>query len=359
MTSVVAVVLVLGGLILFHELGHFLVARALGIGVKTFSLGFGPRLCGIRRGRTDYRVSLLPLGGYVSLVGETDQSDLPEGFTTQESFALRPPWHRMLVIAAGPVTNILLALLLCMLIYLAYGRYEALPIIGQVTPDGPAAMAGMLPQDRILEIDGRKIEYWDDFRDEVQTRGEQPLHVVVEREAGRLSLTMTPKLTPQSDIFGQEVMVPVVGVYSSGEVVNLPMGLYESISQGFYRTWQMLSLTVIGLGKLIDRTVPLDTVGGPVQIAQLIVEQSQVGLAPLLALAAFISINLGLLNLLPIPILDGGHLLFLVIEAIRRKPISERIQGLSMQIGLVLLLLVFVLVMYNDIAKLIWPAPTP
>ena len=354
MLNVVAVIVVLGGLIFFHELGHFLVARALGVGVKAFSLGFGPRLFGFRGGKTDYKVSLVPLGGYVNLVGEKEEADLPEGFSVKESFALRPTWHRILIVAAGPLSNIIVALLLCFILFWAYGKNGILSVVGEVVPDSPAEVSGIKAGDRIVEAGGRKVKLWHEFSEVVQKSQSAPIDIMMERDGALFLFKVRPELRVNKNIFGEEIMTPMIGVAASGQVINMPAGLGESLWLGVNRTWDMVSLTVQAIVKLLNRAIPLDNVGGPVLIVQLISQQSEEGLASVLALAAFISVNLGLLNLLPIPVLDGGHILFMIIETIRGRPVSTRVQAVTMRIGLAALLALFILAMYNDIIRIFY-----
>ena len=213
LTTIVAVIIVLGGLIFFHELGHFVVARALGMGVSTFSLGFGPKILKRKIGKTEYALSLIPLGGYVALVGESDEADIPPGFTPQERFALRPAWQRLLVVAAGPVANILLAWLLCWALAFGWGVPVVEPVVGAVSAGSPAARAGLAPGDRILAIDGKKLESWEAMSATINASDGRPLHLEVLRPddpgktgpeaAGHiLDLTLTAERATRKTIFG-------------------------------------------------------------------------------------------------------------------------------------------------------------
>ncbi|MFV0421140.1 RIP metalloprotease RseP [Oleidesulfovibrio sp.] len=357
MVSTLSVILVLGGLIFFHELGHFTAARSLGIGVKTFSLGFGPRLFGFRKGQTDYRLALIPLGGYVQLVGEQDESDVPEGFTVKESFALRPAWHRMIVIAAGPLFNFLLAWLIYWGLFWAQGQMYLLPEVGGVQEGSPAQHAGLQKGDRILSIAGRTIEYWSDVSDTIGSGDGSPIEIALSRPASggaapvTMNITVTPEQQLRKNLFGEDERALIIGVHASGATLNKPMGPIDALVAGAGNTWGMIALTGQGFLKLFQRVVPLDTVGGPIMIAQMVTEQAENGLSPLLALTALISVNLGLLNLLPIPVLDGGHLLFLSLETIFRRPVPQRIQNFTTQAGLVLLLMLMVLATFNDVVR--------
>ena len=352
-TSVIAIALVLGGLIFFHELGHFLVAKAFRIGINTFSLGFGPRLAGFSRGQTDYVISAVPLGGYVQLVGESPEAELPEGFSQADSFTLRPPWQKMLVVAAGPVFNLLLAWAIYFFIFAFAGQQVLLPAVGKVVQDSPAQQAGLQPGDRVLSINGQEIEYWRDLAAVIEKSGKKPLRLQVERDRTLLDFTIRPEIESTKNIFGEEVKVPRIGIVASDEWVTRSMGLFESARAGIAQTWKLLELTWTGIIKMIERVVPLESIGGPIMIAQLVSQQAQHGLVDVLALAALISINLAILNLLPIPVLDGGHLLFFGLELIFRKPIDPKWRAMATRVGLSLLLLLMALAVYNDIFRII------
>jgi regulator of sigma E protease len=350
--NVLAIILVLGVLIFFHELGHFLVAKLFRMGVQTFSLGFGPRIVGLTFGQTEYRLSAVPLGGYVNLVGEDPTAELPEGFSTHSSFALRPSWQRMMVVLAGPVFNFLLAWCIYCCIYLAVGQQAFLPEIGKVLEDTPAQEAGLQPGDHILSINGRGIEYWHEMASIIQESHEDSLQLVVKRSDDQLRVNVRPEFETTQNIFGEEVRVARIGIVASQEQVHISLGFFQSMNQALLQTWSMLSLTVEGLVKIIERIVPLKTIGGPIMIAQLVSQQTEQGLINVLGLTALISINLGLLNLLPIPILDGGHILFLGLEMILRRPVDEKWRNIATRIGLSFIIALMALAVYNDIYRI-------
>lgn len=359
--SVLAVLLVLGGLIFFHELGHFGVARLLGIGVRTFSLGFGPKLFTFRRGKTDYCLSLIPLGGYVALAGEEDEAEEPdprgkeiEGvlFTPEELFSGRPAWHRLLIVLAGPVANFVLALLLYCGLAWTQGQTYLLPKVGDVLPGTPAAAAGMQRDDVILSIDGKPIHDWAQVPESIEAGNGQPVTIVLERHKAQVSVTLAPEAKTRTTIFGEEQPAWLIGVQASGETDHLPLGPAEAIRAGFVQTWDMIAFTGESFVKLVQRVVPLDNVGGPILIAQMVGQQAEQGLAAVLMLAALISVNLGILNLLPIPILDGGHIVFLILEMIMKRPVSLRARELSAKVGMALLLCLMLLATWNDLTRL-------
>ncbi|OXS28619.1 MAG: RIP metalloprotease RseP [Desulfovibrio sp. MES5] len=388
--TIIAVSLVLGGLIFFHELGHFAVARSLGMGVSTFSLGFGPKILKRKWGKTEYALSLIPLGGYVALVGEQDDSELPEGFTKEESFSLRPAWQRLLVVAAGPVANMLLAWLLCWILAFGWGTPQLLPQVGGLVENGPAAKAGVQAGDTIVSIDGQPIVAWEDMTRAIARSNGQPLSVVLERPhktaapAGTSGAEATPETTPETaadttsaasgqsgtppsimtveirpemsvrkTIFGEDEKAWLVGIRNTGAVRLVEHGFWGAAGAGASQASDMLALTWKSFVKLVERVVPLDQVGGPIMIMQMVGKQAHEGIAGLLALAALISINLGVLNLLPIPVLDGGQIVFCLWEMIFRRPVNARVQEYAMRAGLALLVALMLLATYNDLWRII------
>lgn len=354
--TIISVIVVLGGLIFFHELGHFLMARVLGMGVSTFSLGFGPKILKHKFGKTEYALSLVPLGGYVALVGESDAADIPQGFSMGESFALRPAWQRLLVIAAGPVANILLAWILCWILAFCWGNPIIQPVIGGVLPDSPAFRAGLAAGDRIESIDGRQIASWEQMSEAINASAGKPMRLEVIRpgeENGPVMLELTAEKSTRKTIFGEDETAWLIGVRAGNAVSTVPEPFWAAAKAGVLQTWHMVTLTWQSFVKLAQRVVPLDQVGGPIMIAQMVGEQAHHGLAGLLALTALISVNLGILNLLPIPVLDGGQILFCLYEMIFRRPVPVRAQEYATRVGLALLLGLMVLATFNDIWRLI------
>lgn len=357
MLSFIAIVLVLGLLIFFHELGHFALAKLFGVGVKTFSLGFGPSIVSFSYGSTTYKLGLIPLGGYVNMVGEHDIDEMPEGFTEDQNFAHKPAYKRMLIVAAGPVFNFLLAWLIYWALFWSQGQMEILPIVGDVNPDSPAAVAGLQPDDEITAIDGKPIKYWRELAASIKESGGTELTLTIERgpeeNPQTLETTVTPKVSTTKNIFGEEIRTPLIGIAASGETMNIPLQGGSAFVEGFRQTVDIIKFTVQGIVKLIERIVPLDTVGGPIFIAQMVGEQAKQGFSNVLALTALISINLGLLNLLPIPVLDGGHILFYTLETIMRRPVNRKVQEITTRFGLLLIITLMLLALYNDILRLI------
>jgi regulator of sigma E protease len=350
-TSILAVVVVLGGLIFFHELGHFVVARGMGMGVSVFSLGFGTRLFGFKRGKTDYRVCAFPLGGYVQLVGESTDVDLPEGFGPEESFSRRPPWQRMLVVLAGPVFNFLLAWFIFWGLAFSQGVQDLLPVIGQVTNSSAAEEAGILPGDRIIEIDGAQIAVWEDLVERIEANQGNPMSLAIMRGNNLFLLDITPRLQEKRNLFGEVKTMPMIGIAPKGELLSRDLGFFDAAVQGARQIWEVSGLMVMGIIKLIERVIPLSDMGGVILITEMIHKEAQNGLINLLALTALISINLGILNLLPIPVLDGGHILFFFLETIIGRPLSPQMQQVALKIGMTLLFMLMILATFNDILR--------
>jgi len=351
-TSAIAIILALGGLIFFHELGHFAVARMFRMGVKAFSLGFGPKLFGFTSGKTDYKLSLIPLGGYVALAGETGDEEDDSEFEQHELFSERPAWQRMLVVAAGPFFNFLLAFLIYWFIGLAQGQGVVLPTVGGVMQDSPAATAGFQLEDHVLSIDGKSVGSWADMVETIRAGGENELEFIIDRKGEQLTLHVTPKVNTVKNLFGEEVTVPLVGITQGGKIEYHPVdGTGAKIA--LVHTWNMAKLVVKGFVSIIERLIPVETIGGPIMLAQMVHTSAQSGIYDLLAMVAIISINLAIINLLPIPVLDGGHILFFTIETTIRRPLNEKWKAISMRIGIMLLLMLMALAIFNDFKRLL------
>lgn len=350
--SFLVIVLVLGGLIFFHELGHFLAAKSFKVGVKTFSLGFGPRLFGFKKGTTEYQVAAFPLGGFVSMVGEADPKDIPEPFSEKDSFALRPAWQRFIIIVAGPLFNLVLAWFIYWGLFYAHGQEHYLPQVGVVTENSPAMQAGIVPGDMILAVNGTPIARWEEVVESVMESQGSPMRLQIARNGSEIEITATPKTFERKTLFGEIKKSWAIGIVPSGAVGKVQFGFIESAGQGAAHAVFVTKLIGQSVVKMVERVVPLESMGGPIRIAKEIHQQASSGsVAGVLMLAAFISLNLGLLNLLPIPVLDGGHIVFILFEMLRGKPASEQLQEISVRIGVALLLGLMVFVTYNDISK--------
>jgi regulator of sigma E protease len=348
--SIFSLIIVLGVLIFFHELGHFLVARVLGVGVERFSLGFGPKLIGKTIGITEYRISAIPLGGYVKMVGESpdselDPSDIPISFTHKHVF------KRILIVAAGPFFNILLALIIFFGIFQISGLLILKPGIGDVNEGTPAYMAGLKKDDLVVSIDGVDISSWEDMANAIMTSKGKTLAISVLRGDTILTKNVTPEVKKFKNIFNEDVDRYVIGITASGEVFKKDLNFFQAVSESINQTYQITALTIKGIVKLFQGTVSPKTLGGPIMIAQMAGQQAKEGVVNLIFFIALISINLAILNFLPIPVLDGGHLLFFFIEAIKGSPVSVKVREISQQAGIFVLILLMIYVFYNDIAR--------
>ena len=447
MTTIVSFVIVIGILILIHELGHFFVARWCGVGVERFSIGFGPVLVRWRGKETEYCLSAIPMGGYVKMMGE--ESPLEGGggvsFDADKAFALKPLPARFLIVFAGPGMNFVLAALIFTVVLATIGRPVWPAVVGRVADGGPAAAAGLGPGDVVTHVDGRSVSHWEDldgavaasngralaltvrrgttertanvtprrtivrdpiFRDPkdawelgagprltpqigsvnsgspaergglrvgdlvlavagqqvftpdelmqaIQKRGGQTFDVVVEREGRPQTLRVTATAVKEKGPTGQDTEIGRIGVGIVTKVVR-----YEAynpvlaVGYGWVKTWEMTALTAKGLWKVVSRQIDSSNIGGPIQIAAEAGRQAKEGVASLALFTAIISVNLALLNLLPVPMLDGGHLFFFVIEAVLGRPLSLRKREAAQQLGFVLLMLLMVYALYNDLVRI-------
>lgn len=353
LTTILSFIIVLGVLVFAHELGHFLLAKRLGVGVLTFSLGFGPKILGKRIGETQYQIAAVPLGGFVKLVGENPEEEVREELRDR-SFSHQPIWKRALIIAAGPFFNFFLAIVLFSTVNL-FGIPYSPPKVGEVNPDLPAQAAGLKKGDLILSIDGRDLKSWEDLSRIIRNSQGKELTLRVKREDQIFEVKVTPKASTVKNLFGEEVTTFVIGITHSGEFLIEKVNPLVAIGKGFVQTYQGIKLTVIGIVKLIQRVIPAKTIGGPILIAQMAGEQAKRGIVSLVLFMAVLSINLGVINLFPIPILDGGHFIFLGLEAILRRPISIRKMEIAQQIGLALIILLMLLAFYNDLIRILFP----
>jgi regulator of sigma E protease len=448
MDSVLIFIVVLGILVFFHELGHFLIARLFGVGVEKFSLGFGPRILGKTINRTDYRVSLIPLGGYVKMVGDEpnaplDPADIPISFTHKHVA------KRSLIVAAGPLFNILLAIVIFTIGLYATGLQSIRPVVKSIESGSPAELAGIqegdlirqvngsgitswrgidaaldqnqgeplqlsierngnlltkrvdpilrsakdilgepisyydigikgykelsavvdevvkgLPADQaglrhgdiILAINAQPVERWETMQEIVAQSQGRPLDFKVRRGNEILGLTITPDSIQERDLLGTKQNVYRIGIRRANitipeeDLVTIELAFFPALSLGLEQTWNVTKMTGQFLVKMVQQKVPKEAIGGPIRIAQMAQKEAEEGVLRLFYFIAIISVNLALLNLLPIPVLDGGHLLFFGIEAIQRKPVSTKTREMAQQVGILLLLLLMIFVFYNDIS---------
>ncbi len=355
MSSIIPFVIVLGVLIFVHEFGHFIIAKLLGVRVLKFSLGFGKKIISKKIGDTEYVVSYLPLGGYVKLFGEQPGEEIAATDRCR-SFSDRPVWHRFVIVLAGPVFNLLFALLVFSLIYLGNGIPTPVPgtKIGHVDPKSAAAAAGIKPDDTITAINGLQTIKWQDVSAMIRNSRGKNLEISIQRNGKSIELKARAKMSQINNIFGEVVAKRyLLGISKKDDYVYKKTTLIGAVKAGISRTWAYIYLTVMSLIKIIERVVPASEMGGPILIAHMAGQQMRAGWTNFLSFMAVLSVNLGIINLLPVPILDGGHLTFFTIEAMRRKPISLQAQEVMQQIGIVLLGTLMVFVFYNDIIRLI------
>jgi regulator of sigma E protease len=442
----VSFVVVLGVLIVVHELGHFIMARLAGVGVERFSVGFGPVLWRFRGKETEYCVSAIPMGGYVKMMGD-DENPLEGGkgatIDPRKAFNAKPLAARFLIVFAGPAMNFVLAVVIAALMFMLVGRPVAPAQVGRVVEGGPAAQAGLQTGDRIISIDGAAVPYWEDVARVVQAAGPRALKVVVKGTSGERTVDLTPTQTKRRDLFGDEQNVWELGAspyipatigdtvsgdpadqagLKSGDTVTAlegqPVMSWDDLAEKIHQragqptrlevkrgsetlpitvtpkkgkipgpdgkeveaglvgirpggttlmvrsnpltaTWEgvvwagdVTAKTAIGLYKWASRQIPSNSIGGPIQIATMAGEQARQGISSLALFTAVISVNLFLLNLLPVPMLDGGHLLFFACEAVLGRPLSVRKREVAQQVGFALLMLLMVFAFYNDFKRI-------
>jgi regulator of sigma E protease len=446
-TTIVSFVVVIGILILIHELGHFFVARWTGVGVERFSIGFGPVLLRWRGKETEYVLSAIPMGGYVKMVGEENPLEGGGGpvHDPRRAFSLKPLWARFLIVFAGPGMNFVLAAVIFAIVLATLGRPVWPAVVGKVTEGSPAATAGLRTGDTVVAVNGQPLAYWEGLERAIAASSGRPLQLRVRRDGAERTLTVTPRLRTVPDpIFREpretwdigagpqlspqissvspgspaeraglkpgDVVAAVAGqpVYTPEDLVEAirsrpgqafpitverdgrtqtlsvvpeavkekgpdgqerevgriqagiatkavrfePYGPLQAVAQGGVKTWDMTVLTVRGLWKLVSRQIDSSNIGGPIQIATEAGRQARDGVASLALFTAIISVNLAVLNLLPVPMLDGGHLLFFLIEAVLGRPLSLRKREVAQQVGFVLLMLLMVYALYNDLVRI-------
>lgn len=340
--TILITVAIIAVLILAHEFGHFIVARRIGIPVWEFSLGFGPRLLGIERNGTQYSLRAIPLGGFVRMAGEElgDDDNDPNGFNR------RTPLEKMRVSFAGPFMNLVAAMLIFIYIYSVTGVEEATnsAVIGKVLSGAPAQAAGLKDGDRVLAINGMKVDSWEKLTAGIgKSPSDKPLLIEVNRGGEVKEVKVKP-------IFNKEMKKTYIGI--KPEVVYKKMGIIDAVKNGFQRTYESTVLLLASFGLLFTGGASMSDLAGPVGITKLVGEVATIGWAQLLGFTAFLSINLGILNLLPIPALDGSKIMFALVEAIRRKPLDPEKEGYIHWLGFLFLMGLMVFVTFNDIARI-------
>jgi regulator of sigma E protease len=361
---VVPFLFVLTIVVFFHELGHFLVARWAGVKVLTFSLGFGPELAGFNdRHGTRWKISAVPLGGYVRFFGDDSEASTPSSealanMTEEEragSFHHKKVAPRAAIVAAGPIANFILAIVIFTALFTFFGKPNMSARVDRIEAGSAAAAAGFQVGDIVTAIDGDAIENFSDMQRIVSVRAGEPLSFTVKRGGASLQLHGTPQLKEIKDTFGNVHKLGQLGITREsqpGDVMTERVNPATAMWLGVKETWSVIDQTMTYIGRIFTGREAADQVGGPLRIAQISGQVATLGLAPLIRLAAVLSISIGLLNLFPVPLLDGGHLLFYMIEAVRGRPLSDRAQEVGFRIGLGLVLMLFVFATYNDILHL-------
>ena len=355
-----AFLFVLSIVVFIHELGHFLVARWCGVKVSAFSMGFGPEICSFNdRHGTRWRLAWIPLGGYVKFMDDENGASVPNHETianmTPEqragSFHAKPLWQRAAVVAAGPIANFILAIFIFAAVYSYYGQRITEPRIGEVMAGTPAMSAGFKPGDLIVSINGRPIGSFNEIQRQVSAQPDSTLAIGISRTGTPMTINVTPRLEEMPDGVGGKYRRGIIGIRpvagGTGSEIRRT-GVIEGIGLGFKETGFIMTSTLQYMGKLLVGKESPDQLGGPVRIAEVSGQVAKIGLEPLLQLVAVISVSVGLLNLFPIPLLDGGHLMFYAIEALRRRPMSERSQEIGFKIGLAVVLSLMVFAFWND-----------
>jgi regulator of sigma E protease len=361
---VVPFLFVLTIVVFFHELGHFLVARWAGVKVLAFSLGFGPELAGFNdRHGTRWKISAVPLGGYVKFFGDdteasTPSADVLANMTEEEragSFHHKKVGPRAAIVAAGPIANFLLAIVIFTCLFTFFGKPSTTARVDKIEAGSAAEAAGFQVGDVVLSIDGSRIDSFTDMQRIVGTNAGDRLTFTVKRGDGTVTLHGTPELREVKDPFGNVHRIGVLGITrqtGTGDVLTERVDPATALWLGVKETWFVVDRTLAYIGGVFTGREAADQVGGPLRIAQISGQVATIGLAALIHLAAVLSISIGLLNLFPVPLLDGGHLLFYAVEAVRGRPLSERAQEMGFRIGLGLVLMLMVFATYNDILHL-------
>jgi regulator of sigma E protease len=361
---VVPFLFVLTIVVFFHELGHFLIARLCKVRVLVFSVGFGPELVGFTdRYGTRWKIAAIPLGGYVKFLGDENAASVPDeaalaamnAADRKDSFYHQSVGRRAAIVAAGPIANFILAIVIFAAIFTLYGKQTTTARIDTVQAGSPAAEAGLLPGDVVLAIDGRKIESFSEMQRVVSGASGRTLEFKIDRGGAPMTITATPLLRQGKDGFGNSFCHAILGVSRSmapGDVKSVPIDPLSAVWLGALETWFVIERTFSYLSGVIVGRECADQLGGPIRIAQISGQVATISFAALFNLTAMLSVSIGLLNLFPVPLLDGGHLLFYGIEAVRGRPLSERAQEIGFRIGLALVVMLMIFATFNDILHL-------
>lgn len=357
----VGFILMLGPLVVLHELGHYLVGRWFGVGAEAFSVGFGKEIAGYtdKRG-TRWKLSMLPLGGYVQFKGDMNPASLPDPDHPPEpdAFQTQALWKKALIVAAGPVTNIIIAVAIFAAFFMAFGKpvdtdRTGETVISAFSEESPAREAGLRVGDRVAAIDGDEVDSYEDLVLTVMLYAGEELDVTVERDGSMMTIPITTLAVEEADEFGNVSTVGKIGVYGSPvDFARESVGPLEAVVLGWDRCVQITDMMITGIGQIVTGQRSVKEMGGPITIAKVSGERLSLGWLDFITFVALISLNLAFINLLPIPALDGGHLAFYAVEAIRRKPASARSQELAFRTGMAIVLALMLFVTIIDIAKL-------
>jgi len=350
--------------VFFHELGHFLIARWCGIKVMVFSIGFGPEILGFNdRYGTRWKIAAVPLGGYVKFFGDDNAASVPDHAAAaamseaekKDSFIHKPVRSRAAVVAAGPIANFILAIAIFAGIFMSVGKQTTSARVDTVQAGSAAMLAGFKPGDLVLAINGARIDSFSEMQRIVSVSAGEPLNVEIDRGGARQTLKATPELKELKDNFGNVHRLGVLGISRSmapGDVKTEKVGPLSAVVMGVQETWFVVDRTLSYIGGVFAGREAADQLGGPIRIAQVSGQVATAGIVALLHLTAVLSVSIGLLNLFPIPLLDGGHLLFYGIEAARGRPLSERAQEVGFRIGLAIVVMLMIFATFNDILHL-------
>ena len=347
-------------IVFIHELGHFMVARWCGVSVEAFSIGFGKEIAGwVDRHGTRWKLSWIPLGGYVKFKGDANAASMPDAGAVAQAktdpgnFHGKPIWQRAAVVAAGPIANFILAIAIFSAAFMLVGSPVTEPRVDEVLPGSAAEQAGIQKGDLVISIQGSEIKNFSDLQQAVITRAGEELAMVIERSGQRIDLVIVPQLKEEPDGFGGKMRIGLLGVRHNpeGGIRYERMGLFSALEAGTERTWFIVETTFRYLGKLVTGRESADQLGGPIAMAKAAGDAASVGIYQFISVIAFLSVSIGLINLFPIPMLDGGHLVYYAIEAVRGKPLGENAQEWGFRIGFSLVIMLMVVGTWNDLVR--------
>ena len=348
--GIVWALLALSVMIFIHELGHYLAAKFFGVKVERFSIGFGPVLAKKECCGNEWAISALPLGGYVQMKGQ-DDTDPGKMSSDPDSYSAKKPWQRIIILLAGPFANFFLAYLLYFAIAII-GFQSYAPVIGKVLPDSPALQAGLQKGDRIVAVDGHKVETWSQMS-AMLAKNPHRFDLLIERNGKKFHIRIAPKVRRVKNLFGEEIQRPMIGIAPAEEYITTRLGVLEATKYAWNKTIDAARFIVIGIEKMIEGVVSPKEIGGVITIVDVTAKASQIGITAFLALCALISVNLGILNLLPIPALDGGHIMINLYEMITRRPPSPEMLYRITYVGWIFIIGLMGLGLYNDINRLL------